>query len=307
MRSQRYSEYARWLPGLLFALIVPGTMSISAWAQSTPQLVPARFTESEGALTAQLEMPPGVITGDNVVGIPCQAIVEPTGEVKDVNCFTDLFVNRPYVREILDAASEGTISPALVSRLPVRVLMNFTVLFVCKESDCTVAAIPHHNVHSKKYGLNYFAPQPILADDSWYPGFDEKMAIIRARGGQMPVATGRAAAGRAAGGMGGRGEQGGGRGGMGMGRNAGPPPPRPGAPAYIISVKIDESGVASRPGVDKNSEGMLDEAKLASDGITSVSFITGYVEGKPAEMEYQEYGMVNQVAPANFGPLNPPR
>jgi hypothetical protein len=41
--------------------------------------------------------------------------------------------------------------------------------------------------------------------------------------------------------------------------------------------------------------------------LTSVSFIPGYVEGKPAEMEYQEYGLVNMVAPANFGPLNAPR
>jgi hypothetical protein len=280
--------------------MVFGALSFSAWSQGSRQLIPARFSNNQGAISTMLEMPPGVITGDNVVGIPCQAIVEPTGQVRDVNCFTDLFANRPYVREILDAAREGTISPALVNRLPVRVLMNFSVLFICKESNCTVAAVPHHNVHSKKFGLNYFSPQPILSDDNWYTGFDEKMAIIRARGGQMPVATGPTAGMAAA--EGGRG--------MSMGRGmgmAGVQQLPPGAAAYIIVVEVDKNGKATDADVDKNMGGMLDEAKLASEEITSVSFIPGYVEGEPAAMEYQEYGMVNLAMPQNLGPLDPPR
>jgi hypothetical protein len=246
---------------------------LTATASPAQQLIPARFGNTDNSLSKVLSMPGNIDTGDKVVRIPCQAIVEVSGEVRDVNCFTDMGENGPYVMEILRAAKNGSISPALVDGVPTRIFMTFSVWFACNEGECNVLALPHDNIHTAEFGLNYFAPQAIVSDDLWYEGFGEKLRTIRDRALSSTEDKERIA-GRSA----------------RIGRTA-----PPGSVAYILSVEVDENGEASK-GKVKRSIGPLEEvAELAGKTIAGNSFIPGYRDGKPAAMVYQEYGVVDLI------------
>jgi len=166
VNQRRTSGSTGLVAAVLLALVITIT-SLSAWSQSTPQLIPARFANTEGSLRSLLKMPSGIDNSDKLIGIACQAIVEPTGQAKNVNCFNELLSERDYVQVILDASREGTISPALVNRVPVRVLMNFSVLFICRDSNCNVIPLPHHNRYSEEYGLDEGARQAVLPKNAW--------------------------------------------------------------------------------------------------------------------------------------------
>ena len=270
----------------IIAFVTLLIMSLAASSQGTPQLIPARFGNAEGALSTLLEMPSDTAESDNVVGIACQAIVEPTGQVNNANCFYELLSERDYVREILDAAETGTVSPALVNQAPVRVLVNFSVLFVCKNSACAVYALPHHNQFSEQYGLDYFAPQVILPDNSWYAGFEDKMAVISERDGKMhtnpQLATG-----------------------IESYRTTAPNfftdrsttsrdfDPDANQAAWFITVDVNEKGVASDARIDQSIPTVREYAEKAMEGLSAATFIPGYVMGKPAAMSFREYGVVD--------------
>ena len=205
------------------------------------QLIPARFSKNPGSFSTILASPEGAGAEDGVVRIPCQAFVLVTGNLEDINCFTDMQENSLYVQEIFTAAQSGRMSPALVNGLPTRVFMTFSVWFACMESECNVLALPHDNIHAAEFGLNYFAPQAIIPGEEWYDGFAKKIQTIReyeSKGDEAP----QGASGRSA--------------------QLDRPAPR-GSVAYILSVDVDESGYASRGKVSRSVQPLEEVAESA--------------------------------------------
>lgn len=62
--------------------------------------------------------------------------------------------------------------------------------------------------------------------------------------------------------------------------------------AYIISVDVEALGRASKGKVRRSIAPLKEAAESASKTIARISFISGYLDGKPAPMSYQEYGVV---------------
>jgi hypothetical protein len=255
---------------LLASGLMLAATSLPVYAQ---QLIPARFGNAESSLNKIISMPENVGSEDKVVRIPCQAIVEATGKVRDVNCFTDVEENSAYVQRILDAAKIGSISPALVNGVPTTVFMTFSAWFACSDGECNVLTLPHDNIHAADYGLNYFAPQAIIPGEEWYEGFAEKLQTIRDRGDAVADWIK---------------DQG------GKSANLGTPAPA-GSVAYIVAVEVDENGIATKADVKRTVTPLADAADEASKGIDDVSFIPGYRDGKPFPMVYQEYGVVDVI------------
>jgi hypothetical protein len=136
-----------------------------------------------------------------------------------------------------------------------------------------VLALPHDNIHAANFGLNYFAPQAILPDDTWYEGFETKIRTVRgyAEPNDKPQ-EGK------------------------TGRNAQLDRPAPqGSVAYIISVDVDEQGQATKGDVRRSVAPLQEVAESAGKTISGISFIPGYRDGKPAPMVYQEYGVVDVI------------
>jgi len=182
------------------------------------------------------------------------------------------------------------------------VLMNFAVYIDCSSGSCVAIAARNHGYHLVKLGLDYIDPQPILAGDNWYEGFDYKLRYVRAsrRSRYLPsefvdrmtyvMAAEIDASGSAGPGclvwVGvamGRGSVGGG----GSGSGVSPAMPRPvGSRERAMSAPV-------LPPLAKA------DIKRAMDSLSSVRYVPGMVDGAPTALRLFEETLTRFQAPAD--------
>ena len=139
------------------------------------EYLPANFA---GNGFAGFEIKRSDITDDisNVL-IPCQAIIETNGTPSNYNCTTALInKHHAFLRAVAYAIPRQKFIPARVNGKTVRTIMDFTVVFVCKNGSCANTVTRNHLHHYKKFGMGYVSPQPIIAEDEWYAEFKNKVS-----------------------------------------------------------------------------------------------------------------------------------
>jgi hypothetical protein len=145
-----------------------------------PAFAPADFAMPNALVKITLDRR-DIAPENHQVLIRCQAFVGTEGNVDDVNCMSSMpGEHGDYVEAVLDAIPDQSFTPARVAGDPVRVYMSFAVFFICANQACQAIPVRNHGEHVEEYGLAHFAPQPILPDDNWYAGFEQKLAWTRA-------------------------------------------------------------------------------------------------------------------------------
>jgi hypothetical protein len=118
--------------------------------------------------------------GTSAVAVRCQGIVGTEGGLGDYHCVSDdNIAAEDVIHAVIDAVPAQRFVAARVDGQNVRVLMNFAVYIDCSSGSCLAVAARNHGYHIGKLGIDYVDPQPILAGDNWYAGFDYKLRWIR--------------------------------------------------------------------------------------------------------------------------------
>jgi hypothetical protein len=108
-------------------------------------------------------------------------LVGADGGLGDYHCVSDdNIAAEDVIHAVIDAVPTQRFVAARVDGQNVRVLMNFAVYIDCSSGSCLAVAARNHGYHLVQLGLDYVDPQPILAGDNWYDGFDYKLRWIRA-------------------------------------------------------------------------------------------------------------------------------
>jgi hypothetical protein len=240
---------------------------------------PARIGTPDGfagLILARDDIP----AGNTTVTVGCQGMVETDGRLTNYLCLPHKRV--AFSNAVVATLKDQTFVPASISGEPVRVLMNFAVVFTCVAGRCTAAVIPNHGHHFDMYGLAYVAPQPVLPNDAWYDGFETKLRWAR------ETSSGTSAGGRW------ENRQFGWR------------------HSYDVSVAVNPNGTAGDGAVEwrepvvfsphplgaarrtVREEAMLRASALAANSITDVSYIPGFYANEPVEMRLVEYGFLSE-------------
>ena len=240
--------------GLLLAL------PFAAFAQRGATFVSAAFGAGEYSLAERLRTPIERPSGDYDVTLRCQVIVEPDGSTRLPRC---LAAERyaAFRLEAERALAGAILTPARIDDEPVRVLLNLIIGYRCAET-CPAYLFRNHGRNTREFGFTYSTPQPVLDDDTWYEGFDEKLAW--AAGGLPPVGIGGV--------------------------------------RFVISANIHESGRTSQRRVDDEFPGSSDRdyetlADDAADSLRDARYIPGFFQGEPVEMRLYEYWLDPDGAP----------
>ena len=224
----------------------------AAFAQDGTAFTPATLGDGERSLLARLRTPIERPSGNYDVPLTCQVIVEPDGSTRSPRC---LAIERyDDFRFETERALAGTImSPARIDGEPVRVLMNLTVGYRCAET-CPAFLFTNHGRNGEEFGFRYSAPQPVLDDDTWYQGFDDKLAWAAGERGPDEI----------------------------------------GGVRFVISAHIDAAGTMSEPRVDNVYPGSTgrsyeESAQRAADSLLDARYIPGFSKGEPVEMRLYDY------------------
>ena len=159
----------------VFLLLVVHAIPAST---QTNSITPADF---EPGGFVGIELSGSDIAGvDGNIIIPCQAIIDINGFPSNYNCKTNsIDEHGAFLRAVINALPGQIFQPAMLDGNPVRVLMDFSVIFRCENGSCVNAFTRNHLHHYKEFGLAYVAPQPIITDDEWYDGFENKTSWAR--------------------------------------------------------------------------------------------------------------------------------
>lgn len=224
--------------------------------------------------------------GTNNIIIPCQVIIEINGVPSSYNCTTTYIdKHRVFLSAVINAIPRHRFVPATVDGELVRVLMDFTVIFVCKEGACANTVARNHLKHYQKYGLSYVAPQPILSEDDWYDGFDNKLSwskdLINKIDDYAELSDRKASASAK----------------RLFSRYY---------PGHTISAEVDTTGAGADIEVTDDAAGKKQSVKGSrlkrsandeADSFTHVSFIPGFYKGSPEPMRLFETTMARVEAP----------
>lgn len=143
-----------------------------------------RFEPADFARPNRLESIPiaadDLPRGTTAVAVRCQGFIGADGGLGDYHCVSDdNIAAEDVIHAVIDAVPTQQFVAARVDRQTVRVLMNFAVYIDCRSGSCLSVAARNHGYHIGKLGIDYVDPQPILAGDNWYAGFDYKLRWIR--------------------------------------------------------------------------------------------------------------------------------
>ena len=227
-------------PVVLFAALITKTV----WAQ---EFTSARFGYHGLAVTNTLGVPLERAPGGYDVSLTCQVIVEADGSTTSPHCLVDERY-RSFHDETIRAVSGAVMEPATIDGEPVRVLMNFMVGYRCLET-CSILLLSNHARYVQDYGFFYSAPQPILDEDLWYEGFDEKQAWA----------------------------------------SSGHQAEEVGGIRFMVETRVDTSGESQRRRVTQRSSGYWNKAARAARTLDRVRYIPAFFENQPIEMTLQEY------------------
>ena len=229
--------------------------SLGASAVHGQEFTPATFSTGEFSLRNTLNVPLVRPPGGYDVSLTCQMIVETDGSTTNPHCLVDERY-RDFQWEVIRAVSGAMMVPATVDGEPVRVLMNFMAGYRCLEA-CGTLLISNHARYVQDYGFEYSSPQPILEGDTWYEGYDEKLAWLTG-GLQAQEVNGI---------------------------------------RYLISTRVDRSGRSSRRRVSQRTSGYWTAATRAARSLDNVRYIPGFYEQKPIEMTLYEYWLDPSARP----------
>jgi hypothetical protein len=143
-----------------------------------------RFEPADFARPNRLESiqiaPDDLPRGTTAVAVRCQGLIGADGGLGDYDCVADdNIAAEDVIHTVIDAVPAQRFVAARVDGQNVRVLMNFAVYIDCSSGSCLAVAARNHGYHIGKLGIDYVDPQPILAGDNWYAGFDYKLRWIR--------------------------------------------------------------------------------------------------------------------------------
>jgi len=254
------------------------------------EFVPATFNSNSffGLEIKSNEIPENT----DFVIVPCQVIVEVNGGPSNYNCTTRFIKSHHnFLRAVLNAIPKQSFVPATVNDQTVRVQMNFTVLFGCKERKCVNSVVRNHLFHYKEYGLNYVAPQPIIHDVAWYDGYEIKNSWANNLIERINV-------------------------------DEKIPDEQTGwiflyssyFPAYTLSAEINVEGEASDQLIDNTANvqksyayDIKKAAERAIENLAAIDFIPGFYNDEPVTMRLHEWGMMKisgrePITPAFFPP-----
>lgn len=240
----------------------------------------ARFQAADFARPNRLEalqIDAGALPRDRRVAVVrCQAFIGVDDSLGEYFCVAD--DNRAY-RDVVDAVIMAVPNQrfvaARVDGASVRVLMSFAVYIDCRTGSCVTVTGRNHAYDIEQLGLDYVAPQPILASDAWYDGFDHKLRWIRSRMSRVDYS----------------------RGDLNM--------------AYVMAAEVDTRGIAAPAclywvGAGVRSQGItrnrtsaplfpprtIRDIDRAVASLSDVRFVPGMVDGAPATLRAYEYGVV---------------
>ena len=255
-----------------FAMLSVFAVQMELGAQES-EFSPASFGIF-GSFSGLILAPDDIPSGDEAITVACQGFVETDGTMVDYLCLPN--ENLAFSDAVVAAVEDQTFVPASTNGAPVRVLMNFAVMFICKAGDCTPIAIRNHGHYFDRYGLAYVAPQPILPTNTWYDGFETKLQWAR------ETLSGTSAAGRW------------------ENRRL------RWRHGYDVSVAVNRDGTAEDGSIEWRETwtigsragpiGVAVRRALvrAAQTITNVSYIPGFYESEPVEMRLIEYGILSQ-------------
>jgi hypothetical protein len=228
------------------------SVSTASFAQRPARYAPASLGEGEQSLFALIRTPFERPSGNYDVSMRCQVIVEPDGSTRLPRC---LVIERydAFRLEVERALAAAIMMPARIRGEPVRVLMNLAVGYRCAET-CPAFLFTNHGGNVREFGYSYSAPQPVLDDDAWYQGFNEKMVWA---GSELS-------------------------------------PAEVGGVGFVVAAQIHESGRTSQRRVEADysegaDNGYETVAESAADSLKDARYIPGFYEGEAVEMRLYEY------------------
>lgn len=232
------------------------------------RFVPARFGADNPL--AQIDVSPrDLARRKSSVILRCQTFVETDGRLTDYYCAPPSIEDQRVTRMVVEALQDATFVAAQADGVPVRVLMVFAVSIECADDGCSLESVPNHGYHTEQLGKNYVAPQPILPNQAWYEGYEDKLEWIRA---WMPNVSTR------------------------LNQTAWPMRP-------AIAVGVDAEGMATEGCIysmrlmgddDEHSNRRKLEQAIASIGETR--FIPGFSDGQPVAMQFFERAVFENAA-----------
>lgn len=267
-----FGSGSAWLAA---AVCAAALLSRAAAQESTFSPADFSFFDRLGEIRVDLDV---VEAERESILVACQGFVEVDGSISDPSCVTrHPYAHRRFLSAVLGAVPGQTFIPAVVDGHVVRVFMSFGVLFNCSGASCFAVPIRNHARHLDEYGLAYSAPQPILADDRWYPGFEAKLDWTRAG---MPAI------------------------GELIRRDRARPPDdsdeaRQAPIGYTVTAVVGVDGTARDPELQgptsafpAGSRYTEQIARRSLRSLVSISFVPGFYEGRPTEMRFSENGIV---------------
>ena len=219
------------------------------------EFTPATFGSGELSLRNTLNVPFNRPPGGYDVSLTCQVVVETDGSTTNPHCLVD---KRYYdfQWEVVRTVAGATMIPATVDGEPVRVLMNFMAGYRCLQV-CGTLLIANHGRFVQDFGFDYSSPQPILEDDTWYEGYEEKLAW--AASGMLTEEV------------------------NGI--------------RYLISTRIEANGRSRRRRVSQRSSGYWRQATRAASTLDDVRYIPAFHDGQPIELTLYEYWLDPEARP----------
>lgn len=160
--------------------IDPGSRSSAAPPEQERRFEPADFARPNRLESIQVA-PDDLPRGTKAAAVRCQALIGADGGLGDYFCTAD--DNRALeavIQAVIDAVPTQRFIAARVDGQAVRVLMSFAIYVDCRSGSCLAVAARNHGYQIDDLGLDYVDPQPILAGDEWYVGFDNKLGWLRA-------------------------------------------------------------------------------------------------------------------------------
>jgi len=165
------------------SLALPGLSLFPVWQLlAQPVDFEPAMIDALGGLT-DMQFGPEDLGAMASLAVRCQAFVETDGSLTDSFCTSDDGIrDRSIIGRVTDQLAAETFSPARVQGSEVRVLMNFALLIACESGKCVSVPVPNHGYQIAAFGVDYVAPQPILSDEHWYDGFEDRGPRYRSPG-----------------------------------------------------------------------------------------------------------------------------
>jgi len=101
------------------------------------------------------------VTGDVEVQLNCFSLIQPSGKMKDTNCYQMKNYDEPFVLAVTTAARKARMNPAIIDGEPREVYLQFVVKFVQKEDKRQIFYVlnPGYEENVNAYGIDHIAGQ----------------------------------------------------------------------------------------------------------------------------------------------------